>query len=436
MRVASPSPTRWRVPLLFVAALAVAVAGVAVAKPGPSHPLQVTAVDPYAATLLFSSDQLLPEAQTDLQASIDTATMLYGLEVDHLGGCYALYHAQDSGDTVWVPNSDLQASQFSGLLYWDGSDVRIVSAEHWTYDAPDGETYDEDNYLGSWMHSFDRVANLGASAAGPVAEGDLLALRWRHDDPATEDALDDIVEVVHLRPTYDGGGAFSGLVELAVLFSFPQAASYGGRIAADAAGGAYISIPSAAFNSEGRLDRELYHLTYDAGSDAFVATDIAPAFGFQAHIEADDDGNLYVLGANWGDDDGVIFQRVPGGSYLAYASYAQTCCIEAFRAWAHDAGVFSMAIRQDKRGDWYVAPIVAGQEVAFAERMADTSPYSVQALSGDANGDLYVLHIDRLFIDNTYEFDKAAVYRLTNAGGGDGGDGGGGGPPPGKGKNK
>lgn len=423
----------WTVGLLVASVFLVGAPASEAGKPGGSKPLVLTGVSPWSENVLFDSDQVLPVAQAEFGSSVDTVWMYRDLKADADGVLYTLIQSYDSTNTVYIPQSDFVKKTWSGILRHDGTAPEIVDSTYYTFDAEPGDAYDLDLYTGAWMSSLDAAPLLSSSATGDLADGDLVALRWRDDDPATTTLKDDIMEVVHFRPVYDTGGEFAGLSEEAVLHAFPQVSDYGGDVAVDPLGRIYVRIPHTAKNANGGYDHRLWLLTWNATSGDYEATDARPTtFEMQGSIEVDDEGALYLMGRNWGTDSGTIFRKPVGGSWAPYAFYVQKCCVEGFRAWTHDAGTFAIALRRSlQKGDYYVGLVSPGATVDFANRIADTAIRSVDAMTADPSGSVYVLHTDRIFVDNVYEIAQQTVYRLDRDP-----DGGGGSPGNGKGKNK
>ena len=319
--------------------------------------------------------------------------------------------------------------------------MELVHATEWRNTVEENQTFNADYWEGESFNALELVPALSTSATGDLQAGDLVALRWTDSDPSgVAGNKDDVAELVHFRPTYDATtGDFVSLSEQGVLMTFPQAGDFGGDLAVDPLGRVYVRLQHTEPNANGGYDLRLWLLTYDAVAGTYEATDALPTtFRMQAAIDVDNEGALYALGRDWSDNSGVIFRKPIDGDWASYASYHQRCCVRGFHAWAHDEGTFVMALRRDlQKSNYFVGEVVEGEQVAYADRMADTSVRSVDALAADAGGSVYVLHTDRLLVDNVYQIDRQTVYQLDiDTSGGDDGGGSGGGNGNGKGKTK
>ena len=424
---------------------------------GADRPLVLDGTGGYVETPVFDSDAVLSVAQalTAMQ-DVDSLGLSNGLEVAADGSLYAIFKATLSTDTVQPTNanSPIQRQEFSGIVRYAGGSAQIAYHTFYTYGGSSTAPFSVEAYEGAEVVAMDRVP----ATSSPLEEGDLIVLRWADDDPTNASEEDDTLEVVHFRPSTDGG-AFT-LTELGVLYSFDLPSSDAtyiprqtGRVAAGPGGELYVSTTEAWTDTDGAvaLVTRLWMLSHDGTS--WSAVDVAPPFDF-GPWEADDAGNLYVQGDRFGANAGVIFRLDAGGDpdsdYDAFAAFDQSTTAHSFFGWTADGGAFAIALQKPPTSqpstwnvNYFVGLVNAGGTTVFADRIADTAASSVVGMTADADS-IYVTHADRDYDPdrNYYGIEKYTVYRLdVDAGGGDtggGGTGGGdtGGGGKGKGKNK
>ena len=414
---------------LLIGALALGVAEAA--KPG-SGPELLTGAGSYTESALFGSTEALDAVQAGsavnpalagdvAMSGVDFVSLVRGLEVDGSGVVHAIFHATDATST------------FSGILeYQPGVGIEVALAAAWQYEDAGQTTAN-----GAFVWAMDRVPAQPAGSSGPLLEGDIVVVRWVDDD-TTSDGKDGRLEIALYRPSATGP-----LAEVAVLRSFSGVDDLASaKVAVDGLGNVFMRVHGAG-DTGGALAAGLYRL-FDSGTGAYTNQEmLAFPFDIDQHFEVDASGALYVLGARGGANAGTIFRLLasadPATDATEFATFTEDGNTESFNTWTVDGGsVFAIAMSDLNGGDQdYVGLVDPGADVAYGDRIADSAPRGVIALSADANGSVYVIHEDKSLVSRKqYAVDGYTVYRLELDTSGGGNDTGGGGKGGGKGKNR
>jgi hypothetical protein len=265
---------------------------------------------------------------------------------------------------------------------------------------------------------------VASTTAGDLQADDIVVLQWAYDAVDAQDEL----QVVRLARSATDTDAVLGTWDASTFNSH-------GQIGIDAAG--RIAVGSDTFADES--GPALRRLSYASGS--WSSADITPSIGVQslAPLAVAPDGTVFTVAPDFGDNDAEIWALDPvTESWGWFATYDQRCCIREYRALATDAdGALYAALGSPREVGDYIAPIAYGADVAWRDRIAESTSYGVRGLVGGADGALFVVHEER-DPDSPGVTIGNAIYRLapTSGSGGDGGGDSGGGPPAGKGKNK